>query len=208
VPHEACAILAAIHYPRGFDVDALLLEVCDALRAHGLRPGGVVQRSSADGGGQCATSLHAVDLRSGAAFDIWEDRGACAHDCRLDERGLVDVEATVMAALAGGLDLLVVNRFGRAESLGRGLVACIVAALDAGVPVLTAVRAPYEDAWRAFHGGLARDLPTDAGRATEWATRAALRSPAPSPGTPGPALASEAPGIPSRGRSRRCGGRP
>lgn len=161
------AALVAIRYERGFDVDELLLRSCYALRLHGLRLGGVVQRSSGDRG-QCATSIHVVDLRSGEAFDIGEARGACARGCRLDERGLIDAESTILASIAEGVDLLVINRFGRAESLGRGLAGCFAAAIDKGVPVLTAVRAPYEDAWGEFHDGLAQALPTDVGAILQW----------------------------------------
>jgi hypothetical protein len=117
-----------------------------------------------------------IDLRSGRAFDIWELRGACARGCRLNERGLIDAEAPIASAIAERVDLLVINRFGRAESLGRGLLGCFAAALEAGVPVLTAVRAPYEDAWREFHGGLARELPPDWSRVIDWAQRARRRS--------------------------------
>lgn len=160
--------MAAIHYQRGLDVDDLLLRACDALRRNGVRIGGVIQQSSGDRG-QCATSVHVVDLRSGEAFDIWEARGTCARGCRLDERGLIDVEATILAAIENGIDLLVINRFGRAESLGRGLLGCFTAALEGGIRVLTAVRAPYLDSWAAFHGGLAQDLPAELQAVVHWA---------------------------------------
>jgi hypothetical protein len=163
----ATAALAAIRYERGFDIDDLLLRSCGALRSCGLRLGGVIQQSSGDRG-RCAASIHVVDLRSGEAFDIWEARGSCARGCRLDERGLLDAEPAIMAAIADRVDLLVINRFGRAESLGRGLLGCFAAALEAGVPVLTAVRDPYAGDWRAFHGGLAHDLPADTARAIDW----------------------------------------
>jgi nucleoside-triphosphatase THEP1 len=174
VSHPGGAALAAIRYDRGLDVDRLLLQSCEALRSRGLRLGGVIQRSSGDAG-QCATSVHVVDLRSGEAFDIWEARGVCARGCRLDERGLLDAEPAIMAAIAERADLLVINRFGRVESLGRGLLGCFAAAMDAGVPVLTAVREPYDRAWRAFHGGLAHDLPADQPCVIAWAVRATRR---------------------------------
>ena len=170
--------LAAVIYQRDFDVDDLLLRACDELRSLGARLGGVIQRSSGDRG-HCASAVHVVDLCSGQAFDIWEARGACARGCRLNERGLVDAEAPIASAIAERVDLLVINRFGRAESLGRGLLGCFAAAIEVGVPVLTAVRAPYEDAWRGFHGGLARDLPPDRSRVIDWAMRAKRRSDAP-----------------------------
>jgi molybdate transport system ATP-binding protein len=169
--------LAAISYERGFDVDDLLLRSSAELRSLGLRIGGLIQLSAGDRG-QCAASIHVVDLRSGQAFDIWEPRGACARGCRLDERGLLDAEQPILGAIADRVDLLVINRFGRAESLGRGLIDCFAAAIEADVPVLTAVRAPYDEAWQRFHGGSARELPADLSIVVEWAlavhTKAAI----------------------------------
>ena len=176
--------LGAIVYERNFPIDALLLCVSGELRARGMRLGGVIQRSSGEPG-QCAASVHVVDLRSGAAFDIWEARGACARGCRLDERGLVSAEPVLLAAIAERVDLLVINRFGRAESLGRGLTGCFAAAIENGIPVVTAVRAPYDDAWREFRGGLGRDLCPEPAQAVVWALRAAGRLAAPSLEAPG-----------------------
>lgn len=162
--------LAAIVYRRGFDIDDLLVTACGELRSLGVRLGGVIQRSSGDHG-QCASSIHVINLCSGQAFDIWEARGACARGCRLDERGLLNAEATILEAIVEGVDLLVINRFGRAESLGRGLIGCFAAAIEAQVPVLTAVREPYEEAWREFHGGLGEDLAQDSSQVVGWAVR-------------------------------------
>ena len=171
------APLAAIHYQRGFDIDELLFRSCAQLRSVGVRIGGVLQQSSGEQG-QCASSVHVVDLRSGKTFNIWEDRGACAVGCRLDERGLVDAEPALMAALADGVDLLIINRFGRAESLGRGLLGCFAAAIEAGVAVLTAVRPPYDQAWYAYHGGSAPDLVPEIQEIIDWALASTTRSPA------------------------------
>jgi molybdate transport system ATP-binding protein len=170
------APLAAIHYQRGFDIDELLSRSCAQLRSVGVRIGGVLQQSSGEQG-QCASLVHVVDLRSGRTFNIWEDRGACAVGCRLDERGLVDAESALMGALADGVDLLVINRFGRAESLGRGLLGCFSAAIEAGVAVLTAVRPPYDQAWYAFHGGCAHDLAPEMQEIIDWALTSTARSP-------------------------------
>jgi Protein of unknown function (DUF2478) len=171
------AQLAAIHYQRGFDIDELLSRSCAQLRSIGVHIGGVLQQSSGDQG-QCASSVHVTDLRSGRTFNIWEDRGACAVGCRLDERGLVDAEPTVMAAVTDGVDLLIINRFGRAESLGRGLLCCFSAAIEAGVAVLTAVRPPYDQAWYAFHGGCAHNVAPKMPEIINWALASTSRSPA------------------------------
>jgi hypothetical protein len=148
--------LAAINYPRGFDIDRLLVGVCAELARAGVRLGGLLQVSTGARGGNCADSVHLVDLRSGQEFDIWDDRGQCAKGCRLDESGLAEAEYLLREAIADRVELLLINRFGRAESLGRGLRRSLDSGISAGIPALTAVREPYDEAWRDFHGGLGR----------------------------------------------------
>jgi hypothetical protein len=71
-------------------------------------------------------------------------------------------------AIADRVDLLVVNRFGRAESLGRGMLGTFAAAMEAQMPVLTAVRPPYEQAWTQFHGSSAEVLPATSEAVVRW----------------------------------------
>ena len=162
--------LAAIHYPKSFHIDWLLSQACSGLSRTGLELGGLLQLSTGGAGG-CATSVHAIDLRSGEAFDIWEDRGVCSQGCRLDEQGLVLASAAIERAIEDKVDLIIVNRFGRAESLGRGLLDHVISALDAHIPVLTAVREPYDEAWARFHGGLAADLANNYAAICGWVQR-------------------------------------
>jgi hypothetical protein len=171
VSTETPSRLAAIKYDRGFDIDAFLGAVAQRLVADGLRLGGVLQ-SSTGPHGDCAARIQIADLATGERHDIWEERGACASGCRLDERGLVAAAPAIQSAIAAGVDLIILNRFGRAESRGGGLLSSLVAAIDSGIPVLTAIRPPYDEAWRAFHGGLAVDLEPSEAAVMAW--RAAL----------------------------------
>ncbi|MBI1385174.1 MAG: DUF2478 domain-containing protein [Rhizobiales bacterium] len=164
--------LAAIRYLRGHDIDGVLGAVCRELRAHGLSIGGLLQVSTGDRGGTCAATTVVVDLRTGEEFNIWQDRGPCATACRLDEGGLSLAEPALQKAIEARVDLLVINRFGRAESVGRGLRPYFEAALSAGVPVLTAVREPYDADWRAFHGGLGCEIACDVPSIVAWAVAA------------------------------------
>jgi hypothetical protein len=159
--------VAAILYDRGVDVDGVILDACAALRAGGLRIGGVVQSALGDRA-SCASSVEVIDLLTGEPFNIWQQRGPDARGCRLDERGLIGAEPAILSAISDGVDLVVINRFGRAESLGGGLLACFAASLEAGIPLLTAVRPPYDATWAAFHGGLAHDLPVQAEAILTW----------------------------------------
>ena len=161
--------LAAVRYQRGYDIDRLLIDACAQLARAGLRMGGLLQMSTGERGGSCAASVHVVDLRTQETFDIWQDRGPSARGCRLDERGLADAEQVLYSAIADGVDLLVVNRFGRAESLGRGLRGCFEAALSVGIPILTAVREPYDKAWQEYAGDLAAELDCRVSAVVGWA---------------------------------------
>lgn len=167
--------LAAIRYQRGFDLDRLLGEACTYLSASGARLGGVIQVATGETDG-CRSTKHVMDLRTGRGFDIWEERGPCAQGCRLDERGLAEATPVVLAAIRDGVDLVCINRFGRAESRGGGFVSCIAAALEAEIPVLTAVREPHLEAWSAFHGGLGIELAPCLDAVVAWCrTRIAAR---------------------------------
>jgi hypothetical protein len=165
--------LAAIVYERGFILDTFLTDVCGRLTARGFRLGGMIQVMSGIRGSPTA-SITAVDLRSGRRFDIWEGPGARATDCRLDERRLVDITPMILAAIEEHVDLVVVNRFGRAESQDKGLLACVSAAISAGIPVLTAVREPYLAPWQDYHGGLAASLKPDIDVVAAWCQSAAF----------------------------------
>lgn len=162
--------LAAIHYEARFPIDSFMTKLAHALASEGVRLGGVIQENedTLRDDGSCCASMSIVDLRTHERFSISQDLGAESRGCRLDPRGLADVEGRLNAALAAGVELLLLNKFGRAEAEGRGLRSVLARALEAGVPVLTAVRAPYDAIWREFHGGLAITLPPDHAAVLEW----------------------------------------
>ena len=159
--------MAVILVDRGIPGDAVFDRVAARLRAQGLRVGGLVQREGPAPEGCCA-AMDLEELDSGRLIRISQDLGPGARGCRLDPRGLAEAAIAAETALARGLDLLVINRFGKGEADGGGLRAVMAAALDAGVPVLTAVRPPYAEACTAFHGGMAAELPADEAAVLAW----------------------------------------
>ena len=148
-------MLAAVLYEASFHIDGLMLAVAQTLRAEGMCLRGVVQESA--GNSPCAT-MSLLDLSTGEHFAISQDLGAQARGCRLDPHGLADVAASIDASINGDFDLLILNKFGKAEAEGSGLRNVLAHAIGTEKPVLTAVRAPYLEAWSSFHGGLAADL--------------------------------------------------
>ena len=157
--------LAAITFEQGFDVDRLLLEICRQLHSLGALLGGIVQVGDR-GIGSRRSSLQAIDLRTGRTS------APTSRGCRLDERGLAEAAPGILDSICAGVDLIVINRFGRAESNGGGLIPSITASLEANIPVLTVVPAPYLEAWRCFHDGLAVDLSPTIEDVLSWAGQA------------------------------------
>lgn len=164
--------LAAIIYDKGARIDDFLATVAARLEAEGIRVRGLVQENFGDDP-NCSVMI-LVDLGSSDRFGISQDLGAHAHGCRLDPHGLADAEGQLAQAFAGAADLLILNKFGRAEAEeGAGLRSTVVRALEAGLPVLTAVRPPYTEAWAEFHGGLAVELAPDLDAVLAWCRDAA-----------------------------------
>lgn len=74
---------------------------------------------------------------------ITQDRGRDSRGCKLDSRGLATISHCITDAIDTGVDLVIINKYGRAESEGNGLLSCIADAISAEVLVLTTVREPY-----------------------------------------------------------------
>jgi len=116
-----------------------------------------------------------IDLATGERIAISQDLGAEARGCRLDPRGLADLAARIDATIDADFDLLILNKFGKAEAEGSGLRNAFAHAIAAGKPILSAVRPPYLEAWSRFHGGLAADLEPHLDTVVAWC-RGAIRA--------------------------------
>lgn len=159
--------LAAINYEQGEDVSAVLAAAIVRLRKGGAEIGGLLQRPETPGSAKCR-ALDLVDLRTGERARITQDRGSESRGCKLDEQGLLSMAHCIEFAVADRVDLIVISRFGRAEAAGHGLLASCADVVCAGIPLLTAVRDPYIERWREFHGGLAAELPCSADAILDW----------------------------------------
>ncbi|NDW00919.1 DUF2478 domain-containing protein [Salipiger sp. PrR002] len=155
------------------EVDRLMREVADRLRAEGWPLAGAVQHNIETG----PTSKCHMDLQvlSGAdVVRISQDLGALSRGCRLDPQGLERVVGLVSAGLSKGAALLLVNKFGKQEVDGRGFRPVIGEALSSGVPVLVAVNEGNLEAFLTFAEDLAEALPPDVESVTDWC-RARMR---------------------------------
>lgn len=160
------APLAAIRFEYA-DIDGFLAQTVALMRPLGLRLCGVLQSRGTVGGDCHCAEMDLTTLGSNKTFRISQPLGNAARGCRLNPGALAECAAFLEAELPGA-DLLILNRFGKGESEGRGFRDLISAAMGQGIPVLTAIRPTYAQSWADFGGDLACDLPMDQTGVMAW----------------------------------------
>ncbi|AUM74762.1 DUF2478 domain-containing protein [Paracoccus jeotgali] len=155
----------------GDGAHARLSEIAATLAAEGLAVRGTVQTNLRRGGDDCHCDMVLRVLADdGPQVVISQDLGAGSQGCRLDADALEGAAQRVLATLPEGVAeggaIVVLNKFGKQEMIGRGMVAVITAALDRGFPVLISVAPAHRPAFAEFAGELAVHLSPEA--ALEW----------------------------------------
>ncbi len=159
--------VAAIVYANEAYPDAIFRALVSRCRALGLSLAGVLQHQAFEGADRrCDVLLE--DLTSGHRTVLFEDRGAGARGCRLDESALAEATARVEGSLENAPHLLVLNKFGKVECEGGGLRDLIACAIDRGIPVIIGVPRRNLDAWRNFAGEFAVELSDHSGEVERW----------------------------------------
>jgi len=159
--------LAAIVYNDNVYPDAVFVALVARCRALGLSLAGVLQRRVSEAPDRrCDVLLE--DLSTGHCTSIFEDRGAGAAGCKLDEVALGEAAVRIEESLEGRPDLLVLNKFGKAESTGGGLLDLIASAMDRQITVVIGVPKTNLPAWRKFAGNFSIELPEDVGEVEKW----------------------------------------
>lgn len=159
-------MLGFITFTEGADqADRLLAETADILQAQGLRLAGAV-RSAFDPAHAQGCEMALRILGDDSIIRISQDLGSGALACRLDAGALAMAAGRAEAILRQGADLVIVNKFGKQEGIGRGFRDIIAAALGEGIPVLTLVPREQMPAFQDFAGDLAE--PVTPGGALDW----------------------------------------
>ncbi|MCB2119454.1 MAG: DUF2478 domain-containing protein [Rhodobacteraceae bacterium] len=164
------------------EADLLLAGVAARLMADGWRLAGAVQvnvETRADR--PCEMDLHV--LAQDRVVRISQNLGALSTGCRLDPAALETAVGLVERALEDGVQLLVVNKFGKQELEGRGFRPLIGRALADGVPVLCVVGVDSVDGFAGFAAGMEQRLPHDIDALLDWCRTTVLPVMRDAPGT-------------------------
>lgn len=173
-PHSASMrpqqALVAIVYANEAYPQLTFERIVEDCRRRGLKVAGVLQHPvCSEAAGHCDVALE--ELTTGLRTDLFEDRGPGASGCRLDEAALAEVNGQVARSLDADPDLLILNKFGKVEAEGRGLLDLVAMAVDRGIPVVIGVPIRNLAPWRDFAGGMSVEFGDDPSQVADWLNR-------------------------------------
>lgn len=144
----------------------LLAQQVQRWQQAGRRVRGLLMRPCPSGR-DCASDMVLVDVRTGDDYLVSQNLGAGSEGCRADPAGFARAAQVLRHALDEPAEVVVVNRFGKLESVGQGFADEVLSLVAAGIPVLTMVHANQAEAWATFSGDQALLAP-EAGAINDW----------------------------------------
>ncbi len=155
---DDCALpLAFMRYDTTLDGDQALARCARNLQEAGYGVSGVVQNNR-QRPGRRACDMFLQNLTTGETVCISADRGDGARGCRLDHAALAQATLWAEQALTPKPQLLILNKFGKEEAVGRGFFPVMAEALARDIPVLSGVSALNFAAAQAITGGVATQI--------------------------------------------------
>jgi nucleoside-triphosphatase THEP1 len=159
---DAQCDLAALVYGRPDDPDRLLQEFVQDLTSRGYRVVGLIQTRLRDGGAAVTV------LPTGETIPLAPAHGTVLHSSRPGPCDLAEAAARIDLLIESGADLVIINRFGKLEMQGTGLVDEIARALSFDIPVVVAVPEFRFPEWLSFCRGMGVKLPCRNGSLQSW----------------------------------------
>jgi hypothetical protein len=156
---DAQCDVAALVYAKPDEPDRLLREFVQDLVSRGYRVVGLIQTRLDDG------SAAVTVLPTGETIPLAPGRGGASHP---DPCDLAKPAARIDALIQSGADLVIINRFGKLEAEGTGLIEEIARALSVDIPVLVAVPEFRFSEWLSFCRGMGVKLPCRNGSLQSW----------------------------------------
>ena len=168
------SLIGVVMYDDGLLADALIAQCAAGLAASGYRLGGIVQ-SNAHRAGRRRCDMYVKDLLGDSEIKISLDRGNEARGCRLDPDAFARIDAWIERAVLERVDLLIINKFGKEETHGRGLRPVIADALIAEIPLVIGVSTRNLGDFLTFVGASVTRLRPDIEAITAWCQDAVER---------------------------------
>lgn len=159
---------AAVLFDEYGQADLVLHAIARKLGKEGVQVEGYLQHNT-ETEEDCCSEMWLEDISDGERYRISQSLGSGSKGCRLDSHALAEACERMEQRLDSQTELLILNRFGKSESDGRGLRSVIVRAIEIEIPVLVAVRDVYFGSWKAFCGQDCFTLPPEDKAVHDWA---------------------------------------
>ena len=166
VMEDPTKIIAVVRGASNVEIQAIFRALTDKWLPD-VRLAGLVAENHGLAGRHCQAG-YLRNLTTGARYSIFHDLGPGMAMCHLDGVGAVAAAAAVQSDIAAGCDLVLLNKFGKLEIAGDGLVSAFRAAITAGLPLLTSVSPAHDEAWRRFVDREFAVLPADPAAIDLW----------------------------------------
>ncbi len=159
----------AVLFNSGTANDDLFAIFADKLLSAGAKVGGIVQEISSKTDGKLG-SIDAIEIDSGKRIPIKTPhlKTTPAGTCMLELSMLAECSGAITRALSGGFDIVVIEKFGRQEAKGEGLIDEIMAALASDTPAIIALPESYQTEWNNITGGDIEIIPANINAMLEW----------------------------------------
>ncbi len=167
---QADTILAtAVIAPKHPDDPAVLAAFVRELQGRNVRVGGLLQFITQNEVGR-PISLYAEEIDTGRQISLMrpdkEIKGPS--DCVLELSALAETAGALRRAITECADLVVIEKFGKEEAAGRGLLDDIMKVVASGLPALVLLPQAYVEQWNQFTGGIVETITFDADALNQW----------------------------------------
>jgi len=139
--------IAAIARSHDTNCQDILLDAVVAWRQSGVNVVGVLAEDN-ETAGECSAAF-LRDIASERRFRVNLDVPPAGAICHLDPEGMDEAGQSLLAQIAAA-DIVVLSKFGKLETMKRGLWAAFAAAVAAHKPLLTTVSTKHRPQWSAF----------------------------------------------------------
>ncbi len=161
------SIIAGICLSDSHLLDKLLAGIATEYLKKGFIVSGYLQSEDSSGIGRRG-KIFLRCISEERMINISQNLGRCSKGCRTDDMALASANFLIEKRLDKDIDLLILNRFGRSESEGKGLRSVIEKAFLLDIPTLIPVRAKYQLQWQDFTDGFAVKLNPNYREIANW----------------------------------------
>ena len=161
--------IAAIHYAKGKVARPVLEAFVTELKARGVSVHGLFQEILWDENGE-RQGTDAIDIRTQERIPLKRPSPYERNNrvCSLSLSKLAEATMILRRGLDENADVVVVERFGKAERDGGGLADDLLALMSNGTPTMITVPDAELEAWQEFSGNLGDVVDCDVDALLAW----------------------------------------